>query len=80
MTIKRTDSAFPSETITYPNGEMEYGAPGMSLRAYVATAALQGLLANPNIPIIQPAAYASDALIYADALIEELNKPTKSND
>lgn len=47
--------------------------PAISLRAYIATAALQGILAR------QPAgpALISDAVKYADALIAELEKEGK---
>ena len=59
---------------------------GMSLRAYIATAALQGILAadegrsDPHGKMIDPALgtwcklLAKDACIYADALLAELEK------
>jgi len=48
------------------NVDSEYG---LTKREYFAAMALQGLLANPNISVV-----TSDAVIYADRLIEELNK------
>ena len=62
------DNAFPTSG----------GTKGLSVRAELAKAAMQGLLANTNIPVSAPdkdmAAWAVKA---ADALIEELNKPQK---
>ena len=58
--------------------------PGMSLRAYIATAALQGLLAGrhtSDVHGIRHDAYSADApewakqsVVYADALLAELAK------
>ena len=57
---------------------------GMSLRAYIATAALQGMLAGPTWQpndaepeLSGTQRYAKQAVLLADALIAELNKPTK---
>ena len=47
---------------------------GMSLRAYIATAALQGILACPDTAMPTPEKWAEAACKYADALIAELNK------
>jgi len=38
--------AFPQPDLQFPNGEVQYGSPGMTLRDYFAAAALQGLLAD----------------------------------
>ena len=46
--------------------------PGFSDRAYIATAALQGLLAARHDPIMDT---PSDAVWLADALLAELAKP-----
>ena len=44
--------AFPeSSSGPYPNGEINEGRSGMTLRDYVAAVSLQGLLANPGGPI-----------------------------
>lgn len=45
----------------------------MSVRAYVATAALQGLLACPNVNENR-ASLINKSVEYADALIKELQK------
>ena len=51
---------------------------GMSLRAYIATAALQGLLANPICTTHAPLSYYPNrAIEYADALIAKLNEEAK---
>jgi len=53
--------------------------PAITLRAYIATAALQGLLADPNqqtrVNVIQK--YCEASVKYADALIAELAKESK---
>ena len=52
--------------------------PGLSVRAEFAKAAMQGMLANPNIDGVIPhetiARWSVDA---AECLIAELNKPPK---
>jgi hypothetical protein len=63
---KIKDSAFPQ---TVYNGESIICGTGLTKREYFAAMAFQGLLANPNISCV-----SSDAVLYADKLIEELNK------
>jgi hypothetical protein len=49
---KQTDNggaAFPCMDKHYPNGNIEYGSLGMTLRDYFAAAALQGNLASQSI-------------------------------
>jgi hypothetical protein len=52
---------------------------GMSLRAYIATHALQGIIHTYTRTIgeFHTKAHAELAIIYADALIAELNKEKK---
>ncbi len=59
--------------------------PGMSLRAYFAGQAMQGLLSNPLIKRPQgnpqqiekeEIQFAKTCLSYADALLAELSKPS----
>lgn len=59
---------------------MEQGATGLTIRQYFAAMAMQGLLANntyhnPNEKhnMITVPALAETAVVYADALIAELN-------
>jgi hypothetical protein len=47
----------------------DYPEEGLTKREYFAAMAMQGLLANPNISCV-----TSDAVLYADKLIEALNK------
>lgn len=62
------DNAFPSMS----------GTRGLSVRAELAKAAMQGLLANTRMPVFEPYSdMAAWAVKAADALIEELNKPRK---
>jgi hypothetical protein len=51
---------------------------GLTKREYFAALAMQGLLANSSNSIY-PTEVAQDSLIYADALLAELEK-TNSND
>lgn len=65
--------AFPVASTIYPNGQVQFGTTGMSLRAYIATAALQGMLASPKC-CQDMQAVTECALERADALIAELAK------
>ena len=65
--------AFPIPDTYHPNGQVQYGSNGLSLRAYIATAALQGIRANPAYTST-PGECAKWAVEDADALIAELNK------
>lgn len=46
MSINDGGPAFPIAPVTHPNGDVEYGSLGMSLRDYFAGQALQGLLSG----------------------------------
>lgn len=54
-----------AQFVHFPHG-------GMTLRAWLAGRALSGLLANSSIEILLPGEYASDCLLYADAIIAAL--------
>lgn len=47
---------------------------GLTKREYFAAKILAAMLSNSSFELLSPNQYASDALIQADALIEELNK------
>lgn len=72
---------FPVSDTVYPNGQMQFGTNGMSIRAYMSTAAMHGLLAFAGEAVLDsqldtdafPQSYAARAVKYADALIAELN-------
>jgi hypothetical protein len=62
----------PSTPCSYINSDftVDYSIyQGLTKREYFAAMALQGLLANPNISVV-----TSDAVLYADRLIAELNQ------
>lgn len=68
-----------SDTPAFPSPGYIETHPGMSLRAYIATAALQGMCANSSIMwdnAKQTGLYSSVAVAMADALIAELNITT----
>lgn len=71
METDKDDSAFPIVT----NSEScLYDAYGLTKREYFSAIALQGLLSNPSIDFVEPEQLAHDAILYAAALIKELNK------
>ena len=47
---------------------------GLTKREMMAMAAMQGLLAAPDLNTVQPSSVASTAIIYADALLAELER------
>ena len=47
---------------------------GLTIRQHFAAMAMQALMSNSAIDIMEMSAYANDAVIAADALIAELNK------
>ncbi len=51
--------------------------PGMNLRTYIATAALQGILANPESWLIGSESRSERAVKEADSLLKELAKGGK---
>jgi len=66
--------AFPLPRVSIPTGYVEWsGQEGMSLRAYIATHALAGLLAAPDVHG-RPEWFVHSAVVYADALLAELAK------
>jgi hypothetical protein len=40
--------AFPTPDVYPPNGQIQFGSFGMTLRDYFAAAALQGMLSDPD--------------------------------
>jgi hypothetical protein len=55
----------------------DYITKGLTKREYFAVMAMQGLLSTQLIPYGLNLDLSKKAIAYADALIEELNKPTK---
>ena len=62
--------AFPTHYDS--DGGVRY--PGMTLRAYFAAVAMQGILACPEIGDASPANVSKHSLQYADALSKELGE------
>ena len=68
MTINNGGPAFPIADVPYPNGNVQHGWNGMSLRDWFAGQALAGILAHPETnDDIETAAVFSYA--YADAML-----------
>ena len=65
--------AFPFPAYTYPNGEINHGEGGASLRDYFAAKAMQGILAG-NFPVTKTInadqLVAKSAYIMADAMLK----------
>jgi hypothetical protein len=75
------EPAFPKPAIVRQDGLVDSdsaytGNQGLTIRAYIATAALHGLIACSETTG-ERNEFASEAVNYADALIAELNKPIK---
>ena len=59
-----------------PDGDIEWGAPGLTKRELFAAMAMQGIASNPNAATIEgPDVVAGAAVEAADALLAELAKP-----
>ena len=73
-TINDGGPAFPVPDSHHASGQVQYGFNGMSLRAYFAGQALNGMLSNSNLKAVSNVVIAECATEYADAMIAELNK------
>lgn len=67
MIDKHQDTAFPASVGFHSHS-------GLSQRAYIATAALTGILANPNTTMQGMNKAHQNAVRVADALLAELDK------
>lgn len=65
------EPAYPIQDTYHPNGQVEYGRPGLTKRELLAAMALQGMLANTDNSG-RAEAYAKDAVAQADALLAAL--------
>ena len=61
--------AFPQPDLHHPNGQVQHGSPGMTIRDYFAAAALQGNIAHPEVTGNRDD-IARDAYKYADAMLK----------
>ena len=75
MAINNGDMpAMPSQALGadgLPTHDAEFG---LTKREMMAMAAMQGLLAAPDLTTVEPSSVASTAIIYADALLAELER------
>lgn len=71
--------AFATSTTFSFVGECAYGQPGMSLRAWLAGQALNGMLANCDGERSRRQV-VDDSLIYADMIIDALNRAQMVHD
>lgn len=71
--------AFPVPDSHCPNGQVQYGSYGMSLRDYFAGQALAGLLTQPAEDEYGPKCFAEAAYEMADAMLaaRKLNTTSK---
>lgn len=76
MKTNPNDSAFATQSVYDEMGQnQEQGSYGLTKREYFAAMAMQGICANPTTEI-KPYGkeIAVEAVLIADALIEQLNK------
>lgn len=69
---KANEPAFSKPAFYHPDGAIDLPNNGLTKREYFAAMALQGMLAKYGSDY--QVQIAKDALYFADALIEELNK------
>ena len=62
--------AFPFPAYTYPNGEINHGEGGMTLRDYFAAKALQGMLAENGGGPMRNNTLAEFSYEIADAMLK----------
>ena len=74
MKTEPNESAYPIPDATYPNGQVVFGSAGLTKREYFAALVLAGLQGNIGTNRWSRKEFAEDAVKYADALINELNK------
>jgi hypothetical protein len=64
--------AFPFPAYTYPNGEINPGEGGMTLRQYAAIKAMQGFIASDTDYVMTAQGIAKLSVDHADALLAAL--------
>ena len=67
-------SAFPISDTHHPNGQVQYGCSGMTLRDYFASKAMQGFAADESMGTAIATDIAKLAYQLADAMIAERTK------
>lgn len=79
--INKIDPNEPALPITEESTKGISVSPGLTIRAEFTARAMQGMMANQSFALesaFYPQAIAADAVVIADALIAELNKPAGS--
>lgn len=79
--MKPNESAFPQQLVQDRDGQFNVAGAftseiGLTVRAYIAAKALQGILANPNVNMLALNELGKSELSVkmADALIAEMSK------
>ena len=67
----KTDPNKPTYPIVHPDEDVIIG---LTIREHFAAMAMQGLASNSGLDIMTARQYANDGVMFADALIEALNK------
>lgn len=65
-----TSAAFPTPNVFAPDGEMEHGHHGITIRDYFAAKALAALVAIPSVGSADELADARQAYKFADAMVK----------
>jgi len=77
MSTRPDDAAFTTPTTIDGNGNVHYGNEGLTKREYFAALALQAFISlSPDAATVNMAPAA--AVLIADQLIAELNKPANT--
>jgi hypothetical protein len=63
-------AAFPTSNTFAPDGEMEHGRHGITVRDYFAARAMQALIPMPNDGGVDELAIARAAYAFADAMVK----------
>ena len=76
-TIDDGGPAFPVADTVHPNGQVQLGSYGMSLRDWFASQAIAGIIACPQVRHDLFDAYAHHAYAQADAMLAARTEGTK---
>jgi hypothetical protein len=75
--MTKPEPAFPVPDVHYPNGQIQFGSNGMTLRDYFAAKAMAAFLSSPddaNYYEKHPGLLADSAYNIADAMLAERTK------
>lgn len=74
MSTPENPPAFPIPDTTYPNGQVQYGSNGMTLRDFFAAMQLAGACANPMYQGEVTQELSDAAFRHADAMLRARNR------